>query len=162
MNRKKQEANTARKMIREFDKRLLAAREYDGWIYKVPFLLLEGMCLILGLCAVGGKDEIMLYWSGAGCGGCIYLQMRSYVQYQRQSVYQLLSYCPVTRKDIFLVRLEYLKNMMIHRLCLWIGLQVPFVVYQKELHWENLEMVLVFFGISLLYNFLLLLPPRST
>ncbi len=48
--------------------------------------------------------------------------------FQEQSIYLLLAYYPVTQKDIFLVRLEYLKNMLLIRLCLWIGLQIPFVI----------------------------------
>lgn len=102
-----------RELIREFDKKLLEAREYDSWLYKVPLYFYELISIMLSFTS----DMDIMFWVGMmNYAFSISFEMRSYLKFQGQSVYELLSYYPVTKRDIFLVRLGYLKDKMIKRL----------------------------------------------
>lgn len=146
MDKKKEKE--ARNLVREFDKRLLEAREYDRWLYRVPFWILEGMFILLGSLLMEDKDY-MFWWIGFAYAFMISLELGSYRKFQGQSVYELLAYYPVTKKDICLVRLDYLKDKLIRRLVILYLMQIPFIAYQKAITLNNIEFPLVFTAIPL-------------
>lgn len=157
MFKQSEQEKAARKMIRKFDKKLLAAREYDSWIYKLPLLGLEGFCLLISLWAVWEKDDILLYLLAFGNGECIRWQLMGYMQFQGQSVYKLLRYCPVTRKDILGVRLGYLRNMMLRRAIIWSFVQFLMGMHFPKLQGQSVKMVVMFLGIGTLYNLFMIM-----
>lgn len=147
----------ARDLVREFDQCLLAAREYDAWLYKVPFWFLEGMFIMSGM--LGMEDGDYTFWFIIGMYALILSwELGSYLKFQGQSVYELLAYYPVTRKDIFLVRLGYLKDKLIRRLVILYLLQIPFLVHQRSVTVNNIMFPLIFTAAALVFCGLDMLP----
>lgn len=88
-------------LVREFDVRLLGAREYDA-------------------------------------------ELSGSIKFQGQSVYELLAYDPVKKRDIYLVRLEYLKNKLIKRLGVLYFIQGLFLWHQGIFTLERIVFPLYF------------------
>lgn len=144
----KRNGEKARNLVREFDRRLLAAREYDPWLYKVLFWFLEGIFLMVGI--IGMQDEDYTFWfSMGGYAWILTLEFGNYLRFQGQSVYELLAFYPVTKKDIFLVRLGYLKDKLIRRLIILYLLQIPLIVYQRGVKESNIKFPLIFMAAAL-------------
>lgn len=139
----------ARNQMREFDSRLLAARDYDAWLYRVPFWILEGMFMLLGSFMIEDRDYLF-WWLGFAYAFCLSLELRSYQKFQDQSVYELLLYYPITKKDICLVRLGYLKDKLLRRLVVLYLMQIPFIAYQKTIPLLHILFPLLYTGIALL------------
>lgn len=131
-------------LVREFDVRLLEAREYDAWMYQVPFWFMEGGALLLGILSWNDKD----YGMGLICmtmfALAIDFELSGYIKFQGQSVYELLAYYPVKKRDIYLVRLGYLKNKLIKRLGVLYFVQGLFLWHQGIITLERIVFPLYF------------------
>lgn len=147
----------ARDLVRAFDQRLLAAREYDAWLYTVPYWFLEGMALMLGICGMQDNDDT-LYISIIEYGVILSWEFGKYLKFQGQSVYELLAYYPVVKKDIFLVRLGYLKDKLIRRLVVLYLLQIPFILHQRAVTESNIQFPLIYTATALVFCGLDMLP----
>lgn len=127
--------------IREFDKKLLQKREYDWWFYQVPLWAIEGAALLFWLCVQGewGMEKFVATMFYAGC---VSIQLKSYMTvYQKGegiSVYELLSFFPVNEKDIFKVRLQYVKEKMWKRFVILVLCQLAIIFYHGEVQVENI------------------------
>lgn len=144
-----------RELIREFDKKLLEAREYDSWLYKVPLYFYELISITLSFTS----DMDIMFWVGMmNYAFSISFEMRSYLKFQGQSVYELLSYYPVTKRDIFLVRLGYLKDKMIKRLVFLYLIQLPWMVYHRGVTENNIVIPIALVFTALLCGIVEILP----
>ena len=65
-------------------------------------------------------------------------------------MYELLLYYPITKKDICLVRLGYLKDKLLRRLVVLYLMQIPFIAYQKTIPLLHMLLPLLYTGIALL------------
>lgn len=146
----KQNGKEARALVREFDKKLLAARDYDSWVYKAPFCFME---IVYVLLAFISDKKIMFCVAILGYAYSIIMEMREYLKFQGQSVYKVLYYYPVKKWDILCVRCGYLKDKLIKRFLLLYFIQIPWIFYQKGVTQDNIMIPIVlvltalFFGV---------------
>lgn len=145
----------ARRLIREFDTKLLAAREYDGWLYQMPCYFLELLFIMISFV---GEEAFMLWFGIMGYAFSISLELRGYLKFQGQSVYELLSYYPVRKKDIFWVRLGYLKDKLLKRFLLLYVIQLPWIIYYGDVTKNNIVIPLWLMLVAFLFCILEMLP----
>ncbi len=151
----KNKGKEARLLVQEFDTRLLEAREYDSWLYKVPFYFLEIMFLMISFIS---DTEVMFWVGNVGYAFSICLEMGSYLKFQGQSVYGLLAYYPVKKQDIFCVRLGYLKDKLIKRLIFLYLIQVPWMIYHRGVTENNIMIPITLVFTALLCGIVEILP----
>lgn len=151
----KNKGKEARLLVQEFDTRLLEAREYDSWLYKVPFYFLEIMFLMISFIS---DTEVMFWVGNVGYAFSICLEMGSYLKFQGQSVYGLLAYYPVKKQDIFCVRLGYLKDKLIKRLIFLYLIQVPWMIYHRGVTENNIMIPIALVFTALLCGIVEILP----
>lgn len=151
----KNKGKEARLLVQEFDTRLLEAREYDSWLYKVPFYFLEIMFIMISFIS---DTEVMFWVGNVGYAFSICLEMGSYLKFQGQSVYGLLAYYPVKKQDIFCVRLGYLKDKLIKRLIFLYLIQVPWMIYHRGVTENNIMIPITLVFTALLCGIVEILP----
>lgn len=151
----KNKGKEARLLVQEFDTRLLEAREYDSWLYKVPFYFLEIMFLMISFIS---DTEVMFWVGNVGYAFSICLEMGSYLKFQGQSVYGLLAFYPVKKQDIFCVRLGYLRDKLIKRLIFLCLIQVPWMIYHRGVTENNIMIPIALVFTALLCGIVEILP----
>lgn len=131
----------AMEQVREFDKKLLQIREYEWWFYQIPMWVIEGAAFLFFVC-VQGEWGIQKYAATIFYAWCVSMQLKPYITvYQkgeRISVYELLSFFPVNEKDIFKVRLQYVKEKLWKRFVILLLWQVIMIFYHGEVQVENI------------------------
>ena len=103
------------------------------------------------------KDD-MFYISIIEYGLILSWEFGKYLKFQGQSVYELLAYYPVAKKDIFLVRLGYLKDKLIHRLVVLYLLQLPLILHQRAVTESNIQFPLIYTATAFVFCGLNMLP----
>lgn len=150
--------------VREFDRKVRQDREYAEWFYKVPMWFAEGMALFM-ICFVQSENIKMIFiWMMCyGSFVCTDLNMYAgmYEKGKNISVYELLEYFPVSKKDIFRVRLGYLINKMKKHIWVMYLFQVIYIVGEKKIGVENFLIPLITVGITMVMGAVSMRPLRG-
>lgn len=153
---------SSRERIKEFDKKLLKSGEYFVTISRLPAYICEILLLIIAIS--GDKLSeidycIVMYAWGLTFYIAPYLNI--WENRKNVSIYEVLKYLPVNQWDIFKVRVEYIAKLLLIRLGVMLGLQIPVFMMTGKIVKENMINSLAAIGWAAVILIIYVLPGIS-